>query len=129
MSCQHRTYQDFSAAHMAAYCFIMPIWITLLTLSFTAFASLIINDGVKSILLRSIKLRKKYGYNEITEKKANPLILLGKILWNHQGNSNAASFLLLYPKGRCVLRLREHSGSFHRQWRQRCQLVTWRHYY
>ena len=34
----------------------MPIWITLLTLSFTAFASLIINDGVKSILLRSIKL-------------------------------------------------------------------------
>ena len=34
----------------------MPILITLLTLSFTAFVSLIVNDSVKSILLRSIKL-------------------------------------------------------------------------
>ncbi len=34
----------------------MPIWITLLTLSFTALVSLIVNDGIKSILLRTIKL-------------------------------------------------------------------------
>jgi len=34
----------------------MPIWVTLLTLSFTAFVSFILNDTIKSILLRSIKI-------------------------------------------------------------------------
>ncbi len=34
----------------------MPIWVTLLTLSFTAMLSFIVNDSIKSILLRSIKI-------------------------------------------------------------------------
>lgn len=34
----------------------MPIWVTLLTLSFTAMVSFIVNDSIKSVLLRSIKI-------------------------------------------------------------------------
>ncbi|EQD32934.1 plasma-membrane proton-efflux P-type ATPase, partial [mine drainage metagenome] len=37
----------------------MPVWITLLTLSFTALISLLVNDSIKSILIRSIKISLK----------------------------------------------------------------------